>query len=242
MIKPEILSSSSHRILRNGKIVTKKKNKIKKCLPKLKNDQSSFLSTTPSDLKNVTVNSKNENDKDMEKKYNDILGNQELYIILKRVPLSLLDKVPFDDQNNNRNKNGYTNLEDYIQLNEVQIYNELEPKIEKKAELPNPRTTEQIIPSNGFNKKINLKTKRYKSLITNQNNEVRITRGKTIKRKTEERKQLDQLIFDKFPKNTFKLMAVQLNDINKEVKFLKKLGLTCRFKCPLTPTTCKKKS
>lgn len=246
MIKPEILSSSNHRILRNGKIVTKKKNNKKKFIPKSVNDKSSILPTTSSDLKNVIVKSKNDYHKVMERNYKNILGNRELCILLTKIPLSQTYKVPFDDKNNNSNKNGYTSIEDYIQLNEVQIYNELEPKIEKKSELP--KTTgnaeQTIIPSNGFKKKINLETKRYKSLITHQNNEVRVTRGKTIERKTEERKQLDQLMFDKFPKNTFKMFAVELNDISEEVKFLKTLGLTCRFKCPLTTTTCrlKKKS
>lgn len=216
--------------LRNGKIVASKKCSIKKkCTPTIK-----------SDLTNVHIKCEDNSQDIVTTSYEQLLDNHQLYFLLHKFPPTpIINSVPIDYQNNNH-KNGYTNLEDYIQLNEVQIYNALEPKLETNSKLIIKKKTKRtVIPSKPLNKKNCIKTENY-NLVASNNTDARITRGKTIKLQKEERKQLDQMMFDKFPNNTFKMFAIQLDDITEEVKFLKKLGLTCRFKCCLNKT-CKVK-
>lgn len=120
--------------------------------------------------------------------------------------------------------------------NELKIYNELEPKKEINTELvPTKNTIQTAIPPISSSKKNNINNNT--NSVTNQNSDVRITRGKTIQLQIEERKQLDQIIISKFPNYTFKMSEIKLDDISEEAKFLRTLGLICRFKCPLT--TCK---
>ncbi|KAL5238687.1 hypothetical protein ACI65C_006097 [Semiaphis heraclei] len=234
MKKSMVLSAYKPRVLRNGKIVNSKKNNIiqKKSISKEKiNNKLSFLKKSSNDISNLNVKKKKE--MIVASNYNHILDNRNLYVMLTRLPPSIIKNGdPFDDYNNNNNKN-YTKLEDYIQLNELQIYNKLEPNIEKCHMLAATKENKQIT-SNSFSNKGVLKAKTCDHSEVNHTPDVRITRGKTIKLQTEERKQLDQIIFDKFPNNTFKMFAIQLYDINEEVNFLRKLGLICRFKCPFT--------
>lgn len=241
MKKSMILSAYKPRILRNGKIVIEKKNNIiqKKSIPKEKIvNKLSFLKTSSNDISNLNV--KNKNEMMVASNYNNILDNRNLYVMLTKLPPSIINGYSFDDHNNNNNKN-YTKLEDYIQLNELQIYNKLEPKVEKFKMLTATKETKQTdMTSNSFNNKSVLKAKTCDHSVKNQTTDVRITRGKTIKLQTEARKQLDQIIFDKFPNNTFKMFAIQLYDINEEVKFLRTLGLIYRFKCPYTSKIKKK--
>jgi len=167
------------------------------------------------------------------------VDNHSLYLLLEKIP-SLINSVQFNNDNNNSSKNCYTNLEDFIELNELQIYNELQPKILSKVQLISKvKSEETVIPLHSVNKKKHLKTKSLDRSVSNQNNDVRMTRGKTIRLQTEERKKLDKIIFDKYPNNTFKMFAIRLDDITEEVKFLKTLGLICRFKCPLSPAKLK---
>ncbi|XP_022181392.1 putative uncharacterized protein DDB_G0286751 [Myzus persicae] len=236
MKKSMVLTAYKPRILRNGKIViSKKKNTIrKKPAPKEKiNNKLSFLKTSSNDIINLNV--KNKNDMMVASNYNHIiLDNRNLYVMLTKLPPSISNRNLFDHNNNNNNKN-YTKLEDYIQSNELQIYNKLEPKIEKCHMLTTRKETKQTrITSDSFNNKSVLKSTTSDHSVANQTPDVRITRGKSVKLQTEERKQLDQIIFDKFPNNTFKMFAIKLHDINEEVKFLRTLGLICRFKCPFT--------
>ncbi|XP_060847432.1 LOW QUALITY PROTEIN: uncharacterized protein DDB_G0286175-like [Rhopalosiphum padi] len=234
MKKSMILSTYNPRILRNGKIVIQKKKYTtqKKSISKKKiNNKLSFLKTSSNNISNLNL--KNKNELMAASNYNHILDNRHLYVLLTRLPPTVINGDLFDDQNNNNNNKNYTKLENYIQLNELQIYNKLEPKIDKSEMLTATKETKQTsIKSNSFNDKSIMKAKTCDHSVINQSPDVRITRGKTIKLQTEERKQLDQIIFDKFPNNTFKMFAIQLSDINEEVKFLRTLGLICRFKCP----------
>lgn len=228
--------------LRNGKIVTSRKSSVKKkCTPMTKDDETLlFNKTSLSALSNLHVKCEDNSQDIVTTRYKKLLNNHHLYFLLQKFPPSpIINPFPIDYQNTNH-KNGYTNLEDYIQLNEVQIYNEPESKLETKSELVITKKAKRtILPSKPLNKKNCVKTEKY-NLVTNKNSDIRMTRGKTIKLQKEERKQLDQMMFDKFPNNTFKMFAIQLDDITEEVKFLKKLGLTCRFKCLLNKT-CKVK-
>jgi len=244
MKKPNLLSAP--RKLRNGKVLNPNKNSLieKKSTVKTKNDnQVSFLKRTSSNLNSLFVKNKN-NSHEMTVNTNcgHLFDSRELIILLNKIPPSIISRVSFDDQSNNyknNNKNCYKNIEDYIQLNEVQIYNELEP-IKTETDLISRKTKRASIPSRSLKKQNNLKIKLLdQSEINEKCSDSRITRGKTIMLQTEERKQLDQIIFNKFPENTFKMFAVQLDDFTEEVKFLRKLGLTCRFKYPLS--TCKVK-
>lgn len=254
MKKPVILSlrsSSSIRKLRNGKILSPRKNTRakKKSIIKTKNgNQLPFLKTS-NDLDCFHL----KNEKEIlshemmvtNKKYNNLVKNRELYILLEKIPSSIINKVPLDDQNiNNNNKNCYTNLEDYIQLNEVQIYNELKPKIETKPDpIKSGKIKRTVIPSKSLKKNTYFETETKTcdhDSSTNQDTFVRMTRRKKIQLQTEERKQLDKIMFDRFPNNTFKMFCIQLDDITEEVKFLRTLGLTCRFKCPLSNCKIKK--
>ncbi|CAI6356567.1 unnamed protein product [Macrosiphum euphorbiae] len=101
-------------------------------------------------------------------------------------------------------------------------------------------TKQTCMTSNSFNNKSVLKSESSDHSVINQTPDVRITRLKTMKLQTEERKQMDQVFFDKFPNTTFKMFAIKLYDINEEVKFLRTLGLICRFKCPFTSKVKKK--
>ncbi|KAE9543529.1 hypothetical protein AGLY_002329 [Aphis glycines] len=230
MKKSTTLSAYKPRILRNGKIVIPKTKNIikKKSISKEKiNNKLSFLKTSSNDISNLSIKNKNEL---VTSKYNHIFDNRHLYVLLTKLPPSIINRDTFDDQNNNKH---YTKVEDYIQLNELQIYNKLEPKIDKSEMLTTTKKLKQkSMTSTSFKNKRILKAKTCDHSVTSQTSDARITRGKTIKLQTEERKQLDQIIFDKFPNNTFNMLAIQLCDINEEVKFLRTLGLTCRFKCP----------
>ncbi|XP_025417739.1 uncharacterized protein LOC112688653 [Sipha flava] len=239
----EILSTSNLRVLRNGKIVSLKENtKIKKksTLKKDKNDNLSFLKNGYSGVSNLHDNNLNDPHKMMVNTNNYDLGG--LCILLKNLPNSVIHEDPFyNKKDNSSNKNDYTNLEDYIQLNEVQICNKLEAKTEIKPKLlPMKNVNQKVGTRKSLIKKNNIATKEVGGSIDYQNIDVRMTRGKIIKLQTEERKQLDQIIFNKFPKIKFKMFAIQLDDIYKEEKFLRTLGLTCRFKSPLTFKTKKK--
>lgn len=235
-------STSNLRVLRNGKIVSPKNNTIikKKSIEKTNNnDHLSILKKGPSSLSNIPVKNLNDSHEMMVSTTNYELRG--LCILLKKLPET--NEGLFDYQkNNNNNKNCYTNLEDCIKLNEVQIYNKLEAKTEIKPELLTlKKANETVVSPNSLNKKNTLRTKKVGGSIDNQNFEVIMTRGKIIKRQTEERKQLDQIIFNKFPKTTFKMFAIKLDDFSEEVKFLRTLGLICRFKSPLTTYRTKKK-
>lgn len=234
MKKSMVLSVNKPRILRNGKIlISKKKNTLKKkSLPKEKiNNKLSFLKTSSKDISNLNV--KNNNKMMVPSNYNHIFDKSHLFVMLSKLPPSIIYGDQFDYNNSNNNNKNYTKLEDYILLNELQIYNKLEPKKEKCLMLTATKEPKQTrMTSNSFNNKSILKSETCSEV--NQTPDVRITRGKTIKLQTEERKQLDQIIFDKFPNNTFKMFAIKLYDINEEVKFLRTLGLICRFKCPFT--------
>lgn len=240
----EILSTSNFRVLRNGKIVLpKKENTIikKKSIMKIdNNDNLSFLKKGCSDVSNLHVKNLNDSHEMMMTTTN--YNFDDLCILFKNLPNSVIHEGPlFNKKNNSSNKNDYTNLEDYIQLNEVQICNKLETKTEIKPELLTMKKVEQkAVTSKSSNKKNNEKSKKVGCSVDYHNSGVRMTRGKIIKLQTEERKQLDQIIFNKFPKIKFKMFAIQLDDIYKEVKFLRTLGLTCRFKSPLTHKTKKK--
>ncbi|XP_050529593.1 uncharacterized protein LOC126899092 [Daktulosphaira vitifoliae] len=234
-------SKYHHKTLRNGKILIPRKTKMeKKITIKAKNNIQLPLEKIKIDRFKVKLNSVsdiNKNDIPNVKVSNNterILNGRKLYIVLTKLPLSIGNRESsiIDDQNNNYSRNGYKKLENFINYNEIQIYNNHEfgftsgrdkyPKNSQSISLP--------ILQNGSSKK---KVIKQKKLVDEQINE-RITRGKIIKQKTEERKQLDKIMFDKFPKDTFKKLDVQLNDISKEVKFLSTLGLRCRCKCPLT--------
>lgn len=243
----KISPSSNPRILRSGKIVSPRKNAMikKKAVLKMKIDNQFFFpKTSQKDLS--TLHDKNKNgshDIMVTTAYDHLFDNRGLYILLKELSWPVLNdiKVTLDDQNNNNcNKNCYKNLEDYIQLNELQIYNELEPKKERNTELITTKKAIQTAITPNIMSKKN-KTKANSNSVTNQNIDVRITRGKTIKLQIEERKQLDQIMFSKFPNNTFKMFVIKLDDISEEAKFLSSLGLTCRFKCPLTTYKLRKK-
>lgn len=231
-----ILSANKPRILRNGKIVISKKEKNtikKKHIPKKKiNNKLSFVKRSSNNISNLSV----KNEMMIASNYNHMFDNsREIYVLLTKLPPSIINKFSLNDHNNNNLNKNYTKLEDYIQLNELQIYNKLEPKVEKCHMLTDTKETEQMcMASNSFNNKSVLKAKTCDHTEVNQTQDVRITRGKTMKLQTEERKQLDQIMFDKFPDNTFKMFAIKLYDINEEVKFLRTLGLICRFKCPFT--------
>jgi len=239
MKHPQTILSENHKILRNGKIITPKKTPVgkkKKMLDLKKGDK--LFKTNP----NLQFRKKNDS---LEMAVTDncshSVDNHSLYLLLEKIP-SLINDVQFNNNNNNNNnnKNCYTNLEDFIELNELQIYNELQPKILSKVQLISKvKSEETVIPLNSVNKKKHLKTKPLDHLVSNQNNDVRMTRGKTIRLQREERKKLDKIIFDKYPNNTFKMFAIRLDDITEEVKFLKTLGLICRFKCPLSPAKLK---
>lgn len=247
----EITLSSNHKILRNGKVINSRKN-TKKCKKKksvlktqTKNEnQLSFLKTSQDDLNKLQNKNKNNLTEIMvaTNNYDHLIKSHDSYLLLLKWP-SIFNEVPLAEKTyNNFNKNCYTNLEDYIQLNEVLIYNELKPNIEIRQELTTTDKTKQsIIPLNTFKNKNKLKTKTLNHSVTTHNSDVRITRGKSLKLQAEERKQLDKVIFDKFPNNKFNMFAIQLNDINKEVQFLRTLGLICRFKCPLSPVKLKRK-
>lgn len=242
----EILSTSNLRVLRNGKIVSPKENTIikKKSTRKTSNnDHLSILKKDSNGLDNEHVKNINKSHGIMvtTTNYDDSRG---LCILFENIPKLVINEGPLRGQKNNcSNKNGYTNLEDYIQLNEVQIYNKLKAKTEIKPELLTMEKDNQTVESsNSSDKKNNRRSKKVDGLVNCQNSEVRMTRRKTIKLQIEERKQLDQLIFNRYPKNTFKMFAIQLDDISKEVKFLRTLGLICRFKSPLTIYKTKRKS
>lgn len=243
----EISSSSNLRILRNGKIVIPSKNALikKTSVMKMKiNNQLFFPKTRQKDLS--TLHNKNKNDSHeimVTTAYDHLFDNRSLYILLEKLSWPVINniKVTLDDQNNNNsNKNCYKNLENYIQLNELQIYNELEPKKGQLQLDSTEKTIQTALPLNSLSKKNSVRTD--SNSVTNQNIDVRITRGKTMKLQMEERKQLDQIMFSKFPNNTFnKMFVIKLDDISEEAKFLSTLGLTCRFKCPLTTCKFKKK-
>lgn len=220
--------------LRNGKILIEKNNSIITIKPKLK-IKNKKIETASNDLKNLfSKNKQNSNNMTLTTKYGHLFDNRELVILLNRIPIE--DQI---NNNNINNKNCYTNLEEYIQQNEVQIYNKHEPK-ETTTNLITRKPKRTIMQPKPLKKQNNLE-------ITNSDNYDKksdsiITRRKTVMLQTEERKQLDQMMFDKFPDNTFKMLcAIQLDDINEEAKFLRKLGLTCRFKCPLSTSSVKKK-
>lgn len=244
----EITLSSNYKILRNGKVINSRKNTFKKKKPVLKtqtknDNQLSFPKTSQGDLNKLQNKNKNNLTEIMvANNYDHLIKGHDSYLLLLKWP-SIFNEVPLDERiYNNFNKNCYTNLEDYIQLNEVLIYNELQPNIEIRQELTTTEKTKQsIIPLNSFKNKNKFKTKTLNHSVTTHNSDVRITRGKSIKLQAEERKQLDKVIFDKFPNNKFNMFAIQLNDINKEVQFLRTLGLICRFKCPLSPVKLKRK-
>lgn len=243
MNNSKILSSSNYRILRNGKIITLRKHlvKKKKKIPSFKKDEkSSLLKITPSKLNRLKfINNKMSREIILTNDFGHLVDNRSLYMLLKKMP-SLINSVQFN--NNISNKSCYTNLEEYIELNELQIYNALQPKVESNVQLITKVNSEQkVIPLQSVNKNKNVKTNFADRSTSNQNTDVRMTRGKTIKLQREERRQLDKIIFDKFPNNTFKILDIQLDDITEEVKFLRTLGLICRFKCPLSPVKLKSK-
>lgn len=180
-------------------------------------------------LNGLHVNNKNDSDKKLKITKNNNLQKGNLYILLTRLPFTN-SKIIFNSSNNNTN--GYTNLENYIRFNEVQICDKIVLKLEPTTLKNEQReeTQQKVITP----KADRLKNKISNHSVTNQNADQRITRGKALKLQTEKRKQLDKIMFDKFPKNTFKMFAIQLNDINKEVEFLRTLGLICRFKSSLS--------
>lgn len=244
MKKNEILSNSNFRILRNGKIVTPRKKTLMKKKSILKKSNNQCINGS-NDHNNFYVNINNYSDNNIvTTDYSSLVNNYGLYILLKNNPPSIFNRIPFVDC---YNKNCYINLEDYIQLNEVLIYNNLEPNIENKSELYKIEKTKKTnLPSNypknhNLYEKDDFRKKIFDHSSTNQSVDVRITRGKTIKLQYEQRKQLDQIMFDKFPKNTFKMSVIQLSDITEEIKFLRKLDLKCRFKCILRNSKSKKK-
>lgn len=230
MNKTDLRSSSKK--LRNGKILPEQNNSIT-IKPKLK------MKTASNDLKNMFSKNKQDSPKiTLTTRYGHLFDNRELVILINRIPTSLKNSVSTEDQINN--KNCYTNLEDCIQQNEIQIYNKHEPK-KTETDLITRKPKRTIMQSKPLKKQNNL------DITTNSDNYDKksdsiITRRKTVMLQTEERKQLDQMMFNKFPNNTFKMLcAIQLDDINEEAKFLRKLGLTCRFKCPLSTSNVKKK-
>lgn len=243
MKKNDISLTSNFRILRNGKIITPRKKSLMKKKTILKTNNK-FLKNSSNEHNNLYLSINNYSDKDIvTSNYSSLVNDYGLYILLKN-PSSIFNRIPFVDC---YNKNCYINLEDYIQLNEVLIYNNLESKTENNSELYKiEKTKNTIVPSNhskntSLYKKDNSIKKMYDHSSTNQNVDARITRGKTIKLQYEQRKQLDQIMFDKFPDSTFKMFAIELSDITEEIKFLRKLDLKCRFKCILRNTKSKKK-
>jgi len=185
------------------------------------------------DIGNLNV--KNNNEIMVPFNYNHNIDNRNLCVMPNKQPPSIIYGGPFDDNDNNNNKN-YTKLEDRdILLNEFKTCPELEPKIDKCHMLTVTKETKQTrMTSNFFNNKRVLKAEICDNLIVDQTPDVRITRGKIIKLQREKRKQLDQKLLDKFPKNTFKKFNIKVYDIKKEVKFLRTLGLIYRFKCPFS--------
>lgn len=241
----QILFYSNHKKLRNGKIITpRKKNSIqkkKKILNFKKDKKLSLFKTSP--IEQDSLNKKNSFDMTVTKHYGNLVDNRSLYILLEKIPSFITDVHFGNGNNNNSNKYCYTNLEDYIVLNELQIYNDLQPKVESRAQLiTKVKSKKPDVPLGSVNTEKNLQTKSSENhSVTDQNIDVRMTRGKTVKYQIEERKQLDKIIFDKFPNNTFKMFVIQLDDITEEIKFLRTLGLICRFKCLLTPAKLKNK-
>lgn len=234
----DTLSVSNFRILRNGKILTpRKKTTIKKSSILKKNvNHLSILKNSPTNHKDVydmTLIDKSHSDgKILTSNFTSFINNNELFILVKNIPPSINYENSFVDH---CSKNCYINIEDYIQLNEVQIYNVIQPKIEKNLELFKIKKTKKtILPSNSFNETNSFIEKTNNRSLPNKSLNIHMTRGKTIELQSEQRKQLDQVMFNKFPNNTFKMFAIQLYDITKEVEFLRTLGLTCRFKCPLS--------
>ncbi|XP_050438214.1 probable WRKY transcription factor protein 1 [Adelges cooleyi] len=241
-----------HRILRNGKILIPTKKKLKK-----KNTNSNSQMSHNNCIKANYIGYNNTNDTDIYdkllNKYDHVLNGRKLFIVLTKLPsisqTQLLPNHPNFNKNNKKNtnnttnnnnnksnnnnnyRNGYKKLENFISSNEIQIYDNLGIKMNFKSQLNVAKNQELQIPTPTIVNSIN------KIKIVKQKDEQvdkRITRGKSIKQKSEERKQLDKIMFDKFPNNTFKKFAVRLDDISKEVKFLSSLGLTFRCKCPLT--------
>lgn len=229
----EILSSSNLRTLRNGKTVSPGKivMRKKKSMLKIKNvEQLVHPKISQSDLSILHVENKN----NFNASVCDLLGIRELYILLENVswPVINNEKNTLHDQNNNKR---YKNSEDCNQFNEFQFFNEQEQKKETKSELVNTKTflPTAISPSNLI-KKNGIQTGTKTNSAINKYTDVRITRGMTTKLKIEEREQLNQKLINKFPDITFNKCFVKLDDISEKAKFLKTLGLTCRFKSSLT--------
>lgn len=144
-----------------------------------------------------------------------------------------------DIQNNNQNKNiGYTNLENLVELNKTQVYKYLKPMVvENKSELITVENTKPVPSTNSLKGKNCLKT----NYINNRFNGP-ITRSEAVKIRAENKKKLEQVMIDKFPKNTFKNVVIHLWDIVEQVKFLKTLGLVYRYKCSFTNCKIKNKT
>lgn len=118
----------------------------------------------------------------------------------------------------------------------------LEPNIEIKSESSKTKNAKRkMLPLNFFDQNNNLKTKDLDNSVLNKNYDLRMTRGKAAKLKQEERKQLDQILIDKYPNVKIKTCSVQLNNVNEQIKFLKTFGLKYRFELLLTNCKSKKK-
>lgn len=143
----------------------------------------------------------------------------------------------YDIQKNYENNNtGYTNLENLVEMNKTRVYKYLELiVVEKKSELMTVENTKPGPSTNSSNGKNCLKTNQVNNRINGP-----ITRSEAVKLRAENKKNVEQVMIDKFPKKTFRNVVIQLWDIVEQVKFLQTLGLAYRYKCSFTNCTVKK--
>lgn len=154
--------------------------------------------------------------------------------LLAKLKFSRLNKSSVDTQNNDDgNLNNYRNLKDNIDGAHVSREHPQKIKTVSKAKTIK-KTKSKCQSSNCKKEKYTLKTQMYDHSIISQDTDVRFTRSKKIKLQEENRKQLDKILLDKYCDKIIKTTFVQLDNITEKAKFLSKLGLTCRFKCPLS--------
>lgn len=155
--------------------------------------------------------------------------------LLDKLTLPRLNKSLVDTQNNDdSNRNNYRNLKDDIDRAH-DVSHEYSPKIKSVSWAKTVKKTKSNCqPSKCTKEKCTSQTEIYDDSIINQNTDARLTRNMKIKLQKEERKQLDDVLLEKYRDKIIKTPIIQLDNITEKAKFLSTLGLTCRFQCPLS--------
>lgn len=236
-LKQNMSSFSNLIILRSGKTMQFRQNPIKKKKRSQKkitnnyNQTLSFLDSSSIDyLEMRTMNNNSYKKLVIVSNYN--FYEDDFYKFIKSKSGSI-NEDPFDKQNN-ISSTSCTNFKNDCLLNDIQ-HKQSEVNLEACSmpeSIIKEKTKLAVLSSKPKRKNITIKPTRGcgDHSIINQSTDVRITRGKKLQLEIEKRKELDQILLNKYD-GLLKEPVVELQNIAVKIQFFSKLGLKYSHKC-----------